>query len=131
MLYNIWTRLKETVLDLTYLLKHVQKGQETFITSMEQGELRITRQAVQDIIKYSLQEIRGIAKLKIILSPDEGGLEILIFCQIDESHNFLVLSEKIRQIIRSKVELSTGLMVKEVKVKRDEQLLGNNQRKNS
>jgi uncharacterized alkaline shock family protein YloU len=89
---------------------------KSFITSTDAGELRITHEAIEDIIQRSTTGIKGLRKLTSTVHQVAEELEIFVFCQLAENNNIIQISLKIQERVRHSVEQYSGIKVKEVKV---------------
>jgi len=113
-------------------VRHIMQDRQTkwiSVKPLKTGQLRISQAAIQDIIRHSTVGIRGLGKLNSSIIQKEEGLEISIYCHIDDGYDISLISQNIRHKVSNPVERFTGIRVIEVKVKRNEQLLGKNRRK--
>mgnify|MGYP000912402781 CR=1 FL=1 len=106
-----------TLLVAAFLLHNNKtKEKKSFITNTDAGELRITHEAIEDIIQRSTTGIQGLRKLNSKVHQVVEGLEIFVFCRLAEGYNIIQVSVKIQEIVRHDVEQYSGIKVKEVKV---------------
>lgn len=96
--------------------KPVRGSDQFLITRTESGELRLSKQAVVDIIFRSVSKITGVKCLSTSLRQEQSGVEIMIRCQLEEGHDISRLAAEIQRIIRHDVQHYSGIEVKEVKV---------------
>lgn len=87
-----------------------------FIEKTDAGEIRITHQALEDLIKRSTMDIKGLRRLSSEIYQTGQGLNISISGRFDDPDTFMQIADRLRDKIRQDVERHTGIMVREVKV---------------
>ncbi|HZK56251.1 MAG TPA: alkaline shock response membrane anchor protein AmaP [Desulfosporosinus sp.] len=88
----------------------------SFQTSSKGGNVRISQDALQEIIARSATALPGILQVKSHLKERENGLIIMISCQFEQGERIPRISEELQAKVKEDVELYTGIMVTEVKV---------------
>jgi len=105
------------LLSAYYLLgKPMSKDVQILITRTESGEIRLAKEAVDDIIQRSVSGISGLKRLSTSLKQVQSGIEIMLSCQLEEGYDISQLAAKIQAKIRHDVQQYSGIEVKEVKV---------------
>lgn len=100
-----------------YLLRQIPiKRDNPIILNTEDGELRITEEALKDIILNAISGILGISRPSADIKQNAEGLSITVHCQMAEISNVYEVAGKIQDNVRQAVEQYTGIKVKEVKV---------------
>jgi len=87
-----------------------------FRTSLKGGDVRISRDALQEIIARSAKDLSGVLEVKSSLRQRDTGLEILVLCQFEQGVLIPEISKEILTKVKEDVELYTGIIVAEVKV---------------
>ena len=87
-----------------------------FRTSSKEGEVRISQDALQEIIARSAMVLPGVRQVHSSLSEREKGLQIMVSCQFEQGVLIPQMSEELQAKVKQDVELYTGIMVTEVKV---------------
>lgn len=80
------------------------------------GELRITREAIEDIIDGSISRIKGLRRKKIDMEQIGETVEISVFCQLADAFHLNQVSVQIQERVRRDVEKYSGIKVREVNV---------------
>lgn len=88
----------------------------SFQTSSKGGSVRISQDALQEIIARSATALPGVLQVKSDLREREAGLEIMVSCQFEQGERIPQTSEELQAKVKADVELYTGIMVTEVKV---------------
>lgn len=90
--------------------------EQSFRTSSKWGEVRVTMEALGDIISRSAHEMTGVRLVRPVLRQREDGLEIQLNCQLNPEVVIPEMSDELQKRIREDVERYTGIKVAEVKV---------------
>jgi uncharacterized alkaline shock family protein YloU len=85
-------------------------------SSLHAGKLTISPGAIEDIVNKSLSKLIGIHKINALVALDDDGAEISVLCQMDHGYELSLVSAKIQEIVRQKVEYQAEIRIKEVKV---------------
>jgi len=88
----------------------------SFQTSSKGGNVRISQDALQEIIARSAMALPGVLQVKSNLRERETGLQIMVSCQFEQGERIPQTSEELQAKVKADVELYTGIMVTEVKV---------------
>ena len=107
------------VLFLLGLLLTIQPRESTdraFRTSTKGGEVRISQDALQDIIARSAMVLPGVLQVQSSLRERETGLQIMLSCQFEEGVIIPQSSDELQAQVKTDVERYTGIIVTEVKV---------------
>lgn len=88
----------------------------SFRISSKGGDVRISQDALQEIIARSAKALPGVMQVKSNLRQREAGLEIMVICQFEQGVLIPQISEGIQTKVKEDVELHTGIIVAEVKV---------------
>jgi uncharacterized alkaline shock family protein YloU len=88
----------------------------SFRTSSKWGEIRVTVEALGDIISRSAHAVPAVRHVQPIVGQREDGLEILLNCQFNPESIIPEISDELQTRVREDVELFTGIKVAEVKV---------------
>ncbi|MDR3602885.1 MAG: alkaline shock response membrane anchor protein AmaP [Desulfosporosinus sp.] len=87
-----------------------------FLTSSKGGEVRISLEALQEIIARSATVVPGVLQVQSSLRERELGLVIMVSCQFEQDVLIPQMSKELQAKIKQDVELYTGILVTEVKV---------------
>ncbi|XWX60784.1 alkaline shock response membrane anchor protein AmaP [Desulfitobacterium sp. AusDCA] len=101
---------------LPFLRPRSQRHEQTFLTSSQLGEVRMTEAAMQDIIRRSAQILPGVQNVQPNLRQREDGLEVLVYVQLKPEFIIPDTAEKLQGKVKEDVEHYTGIKVAEVKV---------------
>ena len=104
------------LLGLLLFVRPRESSERSFQTSSKGGNVRISQDALREIIARSATEIPGILQVKSTLKERENGLIIMMSCQFEQGERIPQTSEELQTKVKNDVELYTGIMVTEVKV---------------
>ncbi|MDR3586607.1 MAG: alkaline shock response membrane anchor protein AmaP [Desulfosporosinus sp.] len=104
------------LLGLLLFVRPRESTDRAFLTSSKGGEVRITQDALQEIIARSAMVLTGVLKVQSSLRERETGLQIMVSCQFEQGVLIPKMSEDLQVKIKQDVELYTGISVTEVKV---------------
>lgn len=99
------------------LLVRPREGTERFFrTPSKGGSVRISQDALQEIIARSAMGLTGVLQVKSHLRERDSGLQIIISCQFEQGEIIPKTSTELQAKVKEDVELYTGIRVNEVKV---------------
>ncbi|KUO78129.1 MAG: hypothetical protein APF81_05425 [Desulfosporosinus sp. BRH_c37] len=104
------------LMGLLLFMRPRQSLERTFSTSSKGGNVRISQDALQEIITRSATALPGVLQVKSNLRERENGLEIMVSCQFEQGERIPHTSEELQAKVKADVELYTGIKVTEVKV---------------
>ncbi|HHY25484.1 MAG TPA: alkaline shock response membrane anchor protein AmaP [Desulfitobacterium dehalogenans] len=104
------------VLGILPFIKPRKSIDHTFRTVSQLGEVRVTVDAIGDLIVRSAQSKNGVRLVKPLIKQREDGLEILLDCQFNPETVITEVSEQLQTQIKEDIERFTGIKVAEVKV---------------
>lgn len=104
------------LLGLLLFIRPRERRDRSFRTSSKGGEVRISQEALQEIIERSATELPGVLQVQSGLRERETGLEISVFCQFEQGVLIPQTSGELQTKVKQDVELYTGMIVTEVKV---------------
>lgn len=104
------------LLGLLLFIRPRTSTDNSFRTSLKGGDVRISQDALQEIITRSAKGLPGVLQVGSSLRQREAGLEIIVFCQFEQGVVIPQISEEILKKVKEDVELYTGIIVAEVKV---------------
>lgn len=104
------------ILGILPFLRPKKIPDHTFRTVSQLGEVRVTVDAIGDLIVRSAQMMNGVRLVKPLIKQREDGLEILLDCQFNPEAIIPEVSEQLQNQIKEDVERLTGIKVAEVKV---------------
>lgn len=104
------------LLGLLLFMRPREIKERAFRTSSKGGDVRISEEALQEIIVRSATALPGVIQVQPRLSERETGLEIITFCQFEQGVLIPQTSGELQAKVKQDVELYTGIMVTEVKV---------------
>ncbi|HBV89062.1 alkaline shock response membrane anchor protein AmaP [Desulfosporosinus sp.] len=104
------------LLGLLLFLRPRASTDHSFRTSSKNGDVRISQDALQEIIARSAKSLQGVVQVKSSLRQREAGLEIIVMCQFEQGVLIPQVSGEILTKVKEDVELYTGIIVAEVKV---------------
>lgn len=104
------------LLGLLLLVRPRERADRSFQTSSKGGNVRISQDALQEIIARSATALPGVLQVESNLKEKETGLQIMLSCQFEQGECIPKTSEELQEKIKADVELYTGIMVTEVKV---------------
>ncbi|MHB1406976.1 MAG: alkaline shock response membrane anchor protein AmaP [Desulfitobacteriaceae bacterium] len=118
--YNTWesaaVALLLLLLGLLLFFRPRQAPALVFNTISKHGEVRVTQEAVQEIISQGAQNVQGIRSVSANLKPREDGLEITVISQLNPEVVIPATAEELQLRVKEDVEHYTGIRVAEVKV---------------
>ncbi len=103
-------------LALFFLPKPKRFDDPAFQTSSKFGEVRVTYEAIGEIVKRSALAVAGVRHVETHLRNRENALEISIVSQLDPGAVIPEVSEQIQAQVKEEVEKTTGITIAEVKV---------------
>ena len=104
------------ILGLLLFIRPRETSDRSFQTSSKGGNVRISQDALQEIIARSAMALQGVLQVKSNLRQLETGLQILVSCQFEQGELIPQTSEELQAKVKADVELYTGIRVTEVKV---------------
>lgn len=104
------------LLGLLLFLRPRESTDRAFRTASKGGEIRISQDALQEIIARSATALPGVVQVQSRLREHENGLEIGVSCQFEQDIIIPRTSEELQAQVKADVELYTGIIVTEVKV---------------
>ncbi|MCO5387985.1 alkaline shock response membrane anchor protein AmaP [Desulfosporosinus sp.] len=104
------------VLGLLLFMRPRARTDYSFRTSLKGGDVRISHDALQEIVARSAMALPGVLQVKSNLRQRDAGLEILVLCQFEQGVLIPQISGEILTKVKEDVELYTGIIVAEVKV---------------
>lgn len=104
------------LLGLVLLVLPRERAERSFQTSSKGGNVRISQEALREIIARSAAALPGVLQVRSKLKAQERGLQIMLSCQFEQNELIPQTSEKLQAKIIADVELYTGIKVTEVKV---------------
>jgi uncharacterized alkaline shock family protein YloU len=104
------------LLGLLLFVRPRESRDRTFRTFSKEGEVRISQDALQEIIARSAMGLPGVLHVLSSLRERENGLHISVSCQFEQGVIIPQTSEKLQTQVKTDVELYTGIIVTEVKV---------------
>lgn len=88
----------------------------SFNTSSKWGEIRVTVEALSDIITRSAHAMPGVRHVQPAIRQREDGLEIILNSQLNPEFVIPEVAEELQTKIKDDVERYSGIKVAEVKV---------------
>lgn len=104
------------LLGLLLFMRPRESTDRAFRTSSKGGDVRISQEALQEIIVRSATALPGVIQVQSSLRERETGLEIIVFCQFEQGVLIPQTSGELQTKVKQDVELYTGITVTEVKV---------------
>lgn len=104
------------LLGLILFVRPRENNVRSFRISSKKGEVRISLDALREIIVRSATELPGILEVQSSLKERENGLQIMVACQFEQGVIIPKTSEELLAKVKQDVELYTGIIVTEVKV---------------
>lgn len=104
------------LLGLLLFVRPRESSDRSFQTSSKGGNVRISQDALQEIIVRSATALPGVLQIRSKLREREAGLQIMVSCQFEQGERIPQTSEELQAKVKADVELYTGIMVTEVKV---------------
>jgi len=104
------------LLGLLLFVRPRERADHSFQTSSKGGNVRISQDALQEIIARSATELSGVLQVRSTLRVGEAGLLIMLSCQFEQGERIPQTSEVLQAKVKEDVELYTGIIVSEVKV---------------
>ena len=104
------------LLGLLLFMRPRESSERSFQTNSKGGNVRISQDALQEIIARSATALPGVLQVKTNLRERETGLQIMVSCQFEQGERIPQTSEELQAKVKEDVELYTGIMVTEVKV---------------
>lgn len=118
--FNGWQSMALAVmlmlLGLLLFFRPRPEPEMAFTTSSRFGEVRVTQEAIQEIISQGALTVEGVRKVLATLRQREEGLEITVICQFVPEVVIPQTSEELQTKVKSDVEHYTGIKVAEVRV---------------
>ena len=117
---NPWQSIVAAVvlllLGLLLFVRPRERMDRSFLTSSKGGEVRISQDALQEIIARSATVLPGVLQVQSSLRERDTGLQIMVTCQFEQGILIPKMSEELQAKVKQDVELYTGILVTEVKV---------------
>ena len=104
------------LLGLLLFIRPRTSTDHSFRTSSKGGNVRISQDALKEIIARSAKALPGVVQVKSSLRERDSGLEIIVLCQFEPGVLIPQISGEILTKVKEDVELYTGIIVAEVKV---------------
>jgi uncharacterized alkaline shock family protein YloU len=104
------------LLGLFLFVRPRESMERGFLTFSKGGEVRISQEALQEIITRSAMVLPGVLQVQSSLKERETGLQIIVSCQFGQDVLIPQMSEELQAKVKQDVELYTGILVTEVKV---------------
>lgn len=104
------------LLGLLLFMRPIERKDRAFRTSSKGGEVRISMEALQEIILRSATAILGVIQVQSRVRERETGLEITVYCQLEQGVLIPQTSGELQTKVKQDFELYTGMTVTEVKV---------------
>ncbi|EGW36679.1 alkaline shock response membrane anchor protein AmaP [Desulfosporosinus sp. OT] len=104
------------MLGLLLFVRPRESTERSFLTSSKGGDVRISQDALQEIIARSAMVLPGVLQVQSSLRERETGLQIMVSCQFEQDVLIPQMSAELKAKIKQDVELYTGILVTEVKV---------------
>ena len=104
------------LLGLLLFVRPRESTDRAFLTSSKGGEVRISQDALQEIIARSAEVLPGVLQVQSRLRERETGLQIMVSCQFEQGVLIPQMSGELQVKVKQDVELYTGILVSEVKV---------------
>ncbi len=104
------------LLGLLLFIRPRERTERSFVTSSKGGNVRISQDALREIIARSATALPGVLQVRSDLRVQERGLQIMLSCQFGENELIPQTSEELQAKVKADVELYTGIIVTEVKV---------------
>lgn len=104
------------LLGLLLFMRPYESSDRSFKTSSKAGNVRISQDALQEIIARSATALPGVLQVKSTLRERENGIQIMVSCQFEQGELIPKISQELQAKVKSDVELYTGIIVTEVKV---------------
>jgi len=104
------------LLGLLLFVRPRESSDRSFQTSSKGGNVRISQDALQEIIVRSATALPSVLQIRSKLREREAGLQIMVSCQFEQGERIPQTSEELQAKVKADVELYTGIMVTEVKV---------------
>ncbi|MHB8075040.1 alkaline shock response membrane anchor protein AmaP [Desulfosporosinus fructosivorans] len=104
------------MLGLLLFMRPHERSDRSFQTSSKGGNVRISQDALQEIIARSATALPNVLHVQSTLRERDAGLQITITCQLEQGESIPKISEELQAKVKEDVELYTGIMVTEVKV---------------
>jgi uncharacterized alkaline shock family protein YloU len=104
------------LIGLILFLRPRESTDRAFRASSKGGDVRISQEALQEIIVRSATALPGVIQVQSSLRERETGLEIIVFCQFEQGVLIPQTSGELQAKVKQDVELYTGIIVTEVKV---------------
>ncbi len=104
------------LLGLLLFIRPHERSDRSFQTSSKGGNVRISQDALQEIIARSATALPSVLQVRSTLRERDAGLQITISCQFEQGERIPKISEELQAKVKEDVELYTGIMVTEVRV---------------
>jgi len=99
------------LLGLLIIIQPRERTERAFRTSTKGGEVRISQDALQEIIARSAMVLPGVLQVQSSLKERETGLQIMLYCQFEQGVIIPQTSEELQAQIKTDVERYTGIRV--------------------
>lgn len=101
---------------LLLLLRPREGSQPSFVVPSRLGEVRVTLEALKEIIARAAQGLSGVQQVESSLVQRPEGLEITVVGQLHPGVIVTEISEELQNTVKNDLEQYTGIKVVEVKV---------------
>ncbi len=104
------------ILGLLLFIRPRPAVEVSFALTGKFGEVRITGEAIQEIVGRAALTVEGVRKVLVNLRHREEGLEITVISQFNPETVIPEISAELQAKVKQDVEHYTGIRVAEVKV---------------
>lgn len=104
------------LLGLLILVRRQPRTEMSFSVPTKFGEVRVTQDALREIISRSALALEGIRQVESSLWQRPEGLEITVVSQFNPEVVVTEISEELQTVVKRDVEHYAGIRVAEVKV---------------
>lgn len=104
------------ILGLLLFMRPRHREELSFVTTAKWGEVRVTEEALREIITRSAMNIEGVRQVQPLLRQRQDGLEITVSSSLEPNSVIPATSEQLQERLKQDVQHYTGIIVAEVRV---------------
>ncbi len=101
---------------LLFMALGPKRRTRSIVTRNEMGEIKISFAALGNLIKKTVQEVKGARETKTQVVPMPGGVRVRLWAVINPEYNIPAISEEIQGAIGTRIKEIMGVDVEEVEV---------------
>ncbi len=103
-------------LRLLYFGFRKRRGVQTVVHETSMGEVRISLDAVEDLVRRVGRQVQGVREIKPVVTSEQSGLSVVVRTCVSPDVSIPQVSEELQTTVRNYVKNVVGATVSEVRV---------------